>query len=381
MALTYYDFFAGGGMAGKGLGAGWKCLFANDMDPIKAQIYRDNHDGGQELLERNVARVSISDLHGRPDLAWASFPCQDLSLAGKRAGLVGERSGMFIPFWELMQAMESEGRAPRMIAIENVRGTITSRGGKDFASLSSAFAEMGYRFGATVVDAVHFLPQSRPRFFMIGVHPDVESIDAHLGAAPNSLWHPKSLISAYENLPKKTKDKWLWWNMQSPPVRNTSLKDLIEDEPLGVAWHSADETKHLINMMTEANLSKLDWAKRQGGKIVGTVYRRTRPDASGNKRQRAEVRFDEVAGCLRTPSGGSSRQTIIVVEGQRIRTRLLSPREAAALMGLDSDYILPKRYNDAYKLAGDGVAVPVVRFLADEIFEPLLSLNSLDLAA
>jgi len=92
--------------------------------------------------------------------------------------------------------------------------------------------------------------------------------------------------------------------------------------------------------------------------------------------QRAEIRFDDVAGCLRTPAGGSSRQVIMVVEGKRIRSRLLSPREAARLMGLPDSYLLPKNYNAAYHLAGDGVAVPVVRHLAQHLLEPLLEYNA-----
>ena len=88
--------------------------------------------------------------------------------------------------------------------------------------------------------------------------------------------------------------------------------------------------------------------------------------------QRAEIRFDDVAGCLRTPVGGSSRQSIIVLEGDNVRSRLLAPREAARLMGLPEKYKLPKNYNEAYHLVGDGVAVPVVRFLAAHILEPLL---------
>jgi DNA (cytosine-5)-methyltransferase 1 len=102
------------------------------------------------------------------------------------------------------------------------------------------------------------------------------------------------------------------------------------------------------------------------------VYRRTRPDENGIKRQRAEVRFDDVAGCLRTPAGGSSRQIILVVEGKTVRSRLLSPREAARLMGLDDDYGLPKRYNHAYHVCGDGVCAPVVRHIARHVLEPVL---------
>jgi DNA (cytosine-5)-methyltransferase 1 len=109
--------------------------------------------------------------------------------------------------------------------------------------------------------------------------------------------------------------------------------------------------------------------------MVGTVYKRTRLDERGAKVQRAEVRFDDVAGCLRTPAGGSSRQVIIVVDGKKVRSRLISARETARLMGLDEDYKLPKNYNEAYHLTGDGVAVGVVRHLAEHIFEPLLGLD------
>ena len=116
-------------------------------------------------------------------------------------------------------------------------------------------------------------------------------------------------------------------------------------------------------MMSDLNRSKVEAAKKSGKRMVGGVYRRTRHDALGRKVQRAEVRFDDIAGCLRTPAGGSSRQTIIVVEGPEVRTRLISPRETARLMGLPDTYKLPDNYNEAYHLTGDGLAVPVVRHL------------------
>ena len=124
-------------------------------------------------------------------------------------------------------------------------------------------------------------------------------------------------------------------------------------------------------MMSPVNRAKVDQAMQAGGRVAGTLYRRTRLDVDGRKVQRAEVRFDGVAGCLRTPGGGSSRQVLVVVEGRRIRTRLMSAREAARLMGLAETYQLPGNYNQAYHLAGDGVAVPVVRHLALHLFEPV----------
>jgi len=378
---TYYDFFAGGGMAGLGLGKEWACAFANDIDPRKAASYRANHGGGRELMLRDVAALRLDDLPGRPDLVWASFPCQDLSLAGNGAGLAGRRSGLFRPFWSLVEGLEAAGRGPKLIAIENVCGAITSNGGRDFATLVAAFADLGYACGALVVDAVHFLPQSRPRLFLVGVRPDLAIPEDRVTEGPCALWHPPALVEGHTLLAGRSRSRWRWWRLPVPPARTAALSAMIEDAPQGVAWHSPAETAHVLSLMTAHNRRKVAAAQARGTRVVGTVYRRTRPDGAGGRQQRAEVRFDGIAGCLRTPAGGSSRQTILVVEGQRLRSRLLSPREAAALMGLPDSYILPERYNDAYRLAGDGVAVPVVRHLAASLFEPILQRNRLALVA
>jgi len=134
---TFYEFFAGGGLARAGLGEGWECLFANDIDTKKGASYEANW-GRERLKIEDVGKLTTADLPGRADLAWASFPCQDLSLAGDYAGLKGERSGTFWPFWRLMEALVEEGRAPAMVVLENVCGALTSHGGKDFAAIGAA---------------------------------------------------------------------------------------------------------------------------------------------------------------------------------------------------------------------------------------------------
>lgn len=367
---TFYEFFAGGGMARAGLGREWQCLFANDFDPKKAKTYSDNW-GEEALRIGDVASVKPTELPSRADLAWASFPCQDLSLAGAGAGLKGKRSGTFWPFWGLIRQLSKEGRTPKLIVLENVCGALTSHGGKDFSAISSALSGVGYRFGAVVIDAINFLPQSRPRLFIIGVASD-HPIPLQLKGAPSELWHTEALLQAYGSLSSRAKARWIWWNLPRPAPRQQKFSDLIEEDSKDISWHSASETNHLLGLMTDLNLAKVKAAQASGRKMVGGLYRRTRPNELGQKVQRAEVRFDDVAGCLRTPSGGSSRQTILVVENETIRSRLLLPREAARLMGLPEDYKLPTSYNEAYHLAGDGVAVPVVKFLATNLFEQLL---------
>ncbi|CAJ0871575.1 DNA (cytosine-5)-methyltransferase 1 [freshwater sediment metagenome] len=393
----FYEFFAGGGMARAGLGPGWTCLFANDFDAKKAETYRRNW-GGEALHVGDVAAVTTAQLPGCADLVWASFPCQDLSLAGVGAGLKGERSGSFWPFWALMTSLRREGRAPKTIVLENVCGALTSHGGKDFEAICGALAAEDYRFGALVIDAALFVPQSRPRLFIVAVRADVaipnrlasirhceerrdEAIqsrdmapDGFASLAMAESFVTRTLVTAFERLPATLQQSWLWWRLPLPAPRNASLSQFIEGKPSGVSWHDAATTQRLLSMMSAVNLAKVEEAKRAGGRMVGTLYRRTRCE-NGAKVQRAEARFDDIAGCLRTPAGGSSRQFLLVVEKGRVRSRLISARETARLMGLPDDYALPERYNEAYHLTGDGVVVPVVRHIAAHLIEPLLTVG------
>lgn len=367
----YYEFFAGGGMARAGLGEEWICTFANDISEKKAESYRANW-GSEHLRVANVFDLKASNLPGIADLAWGSFPCQDLSLAGHRQGLEGERSGAFWGFWQLIRDLNKDGRKPCMVVLENVYGTLTSHDGRDFEQIATAVAHEGYIFGAVVMDAVHFAPQSRPRLFIICVAANAVVPDSTYAALPSPAWHPDTLVRAYNRLPKAAKAAWRWWNAPMPTRRTGTLDDIIEQEPSGVRWHTEQETEKLLSMMSEFNRHKVMQAQRIGALKAGTIYKRTRANI-----QRAEVRFDGIAGCLRTPAGGSSRQTIMIVDGPNVRSRLISPREMARLMGLPETYKLPVRYNDAYHLLGDGVAVPVVAHLREHILTPVLAANRL----
>ena len=368
---TWYEFFAGGGMARLGLGGAWNCAFSNEWCEKKAASYRARF-GDAELRVCDVARLSTNDLPGTPTLVWGSFPCQDLSLAGNGAGLEGVRSGTFKPFWELMRGLVRLGRHPQLIVLENVVGTLTSHDGKDFGLIVGAMVKEGYRVGAVVIDAVRFLPQSRPRLFIVGVHSDIAVPPTLMLAGASAPWHTKSLRYAVQRLPKRQQDAWVWWNLPVPSEPVREFITVIEEKPTGVDWHTKAETAHVISLMSSLHLKKLKKAQLLGKRIVGTVYRRTRPNEDGVNKQRAEIRFDQISGCLRTPVGGSSRQTIVVVEGPRIRSRLLSPREAARLMGVPDDYALPGKYNEAYHLFGDGLAVPVVQWLSAHLLTPIV---------
>ncbi|WP_422570281.1 DNA cytosine methyltransferase [Antarcticirhabdus aurantiaca] len=361
-------------MVRAGLGDGWQCIFANDIDDKKCESYLANWRD-EVLRVGDVRALVCSDLPIGADLAWASFPCQDLSQAGAGAGLMGDRSGVFWPFWELLHSLARNDR-PRLVVLENVPGAITSHGGRDFQAICSAFAGNGYKFGAVLLDAAQFVPQSRTRLFFIAARAEAPLSPELHSFRPSSSLHSKSLVAAVKNLPANVHENWLWWSMPNPPLRTKKFSDVLNADDGSLAWHSVSETARLLELMSPLHLQKIAQARAAGSPVVGAIYKRRRCDGQGGRVQRAEVRFDDLAGCLRTPAGGSSRQTIIVVDGDSIRTRILQPREAARLMGLDDEYILPSNYYEAYHLVGDGVVVPVVRYLARYLLEPLLDAKS-----
>ena len=356
-------------MARLGLGEGWTCAFANDFDPVKAATYRANfQDAEAHFHHGDVFALNADDLPVA-DVAWASSPCQDFSLAGARAGLAGGKSSAFFGFWTLMKALSAEGRAPPVIVIENVVGLLTSHHGEDFTALCGVLSEEGYRFGALEIDAAAFVPQSRPRVFVIATRLPTDGLE---GA---SAFHSRAIREAAARLPEDLQAHWIWWGAPAPPARNTDLSAMLElDET--VSWNPPERTEALLALMAPAHREAVEARRSASGRSVGAVFRRMR-----GAQQRAEVRFDGLAGCLRTPRGGSSRQTLLVIDKGQIRSRLLTPREGARLMGLPDSYRLPRSQTAGLQVVGDGVAVPAVRWLSETILEPLVYSKTASLAA
>jgi DNA (cytosine-5)-methyltransferase 1 len=371
---SFYEFFAGGGMARTGLGLAWKCEFANDISPMKAKAYlRNFRDSDRIFLQCDINDLSTESLPGAADLIWASFPCQDLSLAGSGKGLTGSRSGLIWSLLEITKKLKQQGRGPKAIVLENVVGLLNSKDGQDFYDILGALRKDGFIFGTLMMDAVHFLPHSRPRIFLVAIDINQAMISPRLingRMVPNYRWTSPRLDALWARAPLSLRDSWVWWNVPAPPVRRSTLADIIEREADN--WDSPEYTARLLRLMAPLHERKVEEARARGEEVIGTLYRRTR-SLDSIRTQRVEVRFDGVSGCLRTPSGGSSRQRLLFVSGGTIRSRLLSTREAARLMGIPETYRLPSSYNEAYQIAGDGVAVPVVRWLSTHLLSPLLA--------
>lgn len=335
---TMHEFFAGSGLVAYGLRGMFRPAWANDICPKKAEIYRTNFPSKHFVLG-DIKKISGRDLPCA-HLSWASFPCQDLSLAGSQGGIHAERSGLV---WEWLRILKEMPVMPSILLIENVVGLLTSHAGDDFRTLHGALDELGYHSGAVVLDAVSFVPQSRPRVFVIAVSKEIGIPSELTDVGPNWL-HNKAAVDLGMSLPD-----WIWWRADRPPVRRTSLIDVIDfDVPY--------DKDNALCLIPPHHLERLNAADD----MVATGYRRMR-----HGEQYLELRFDGIAGCLRTPEGGSSKQYLVVKRNGETHARLITPREAARLMGAPDSYTLPETYNDGYKAMGDAVALPVAKFVGN----------------
>ena len=387
--FTFAEFFAGAGMARAGLGDSWRCVLANDIDPKKGASYARNW-GAEDLRIDDVAHLTTADIPGRVGLAWLSPPCTHVSLASRgsphdwREGVGSprpkRRDGLGPEAWAslaLMKALVAEGRAPSLIVIENVPDLITANVGEDIDRIRDALTGMGYRYRCVIVDAALFLPQSRERLFIIAVDRSLTIPDILVGGGPSAPFHAHGLRA----LVHRRRGEPIWFRLPTPPLRNSGLADVLEDDSR-CEWDTPADTRRIVAKMTPLHLDKLDDLKRAGRRMIRSLnYRTRKTKMNGRKIPVHEVRDDEIANCVRTASGGSCTQRILIVDGEVVRTRRITPREEARLMGLPDSYVLPTALGNGHDLVGDGVCAPVVRHLAETLLEPILRASELSLAA
>jgi len=377
----FCEFFAGVGLVREGLEtSGWSCVYANDINTKKREMYelRFGDEGHFHLGDVWETAEVLSRIPERPFLATASFPCVDLSLAGHWRGFEGEHSSTFFGFARALDALGE--RRPRVVMLENVTGFITSQGGKDFESAARALAELGYWLDAFVLDARWFVPQSRPRVFVVGLLDGEDAAPAVrkssrdwiadewseiLERADRSIRPPK-LVSLMRSIDLPT--GWAAFDVPTPKIHQTNLAEIIDVDDGQEWWDAAAVAKHL-DMMSDLHRGAVDALLAEGKTFVGTIYRRKRGGQT-----RAEVRFDGIAGCLRTPKGGSARQIVIAIDGGRVRMRWMSAREYARLQGAPDFPLVANAIQNLHGF-GDAVCAPVIHWIDRHILTPAFDLR------
>lgn len=371
------EFFAGMGLVRRALestgspaGRTWRTALANDFDEDKGHIYRAGFDdaGEDPLRVRDVATLRPDDIPAA-ELWTASFPCTDLSLAGRGAGIYAGQSGAVWAVLDLLKSIDSE-RKPRFILFENVMGLASSHNGADFHALVSALNDAGFGVDPIRVDAAHFTPQSRPRLFLLATRSD-QAEQMNLGPInPNDLTpndtRPQRLLDAMRAAPDL---RWHARPLPPLPARRANLRTIIEALPAtDDRWWSDDRAAYFVKQI-HTNHAAIAQRMIEGEQITrATAFRRMRDCGDGRgKRSVIELRTDGLAGCLRTPKGGSARQILFEAGRGEYRVRHLTPTECARLQGVTEP--LPAQFSDTKLLfaLGDAVCVPAVRWALDAL--------------
>jgi DNA (cytosine-5)-methyltransferase 1 len=361
--LTCAEYFAGIGLVRLGLEqVGWNVVFANDWAHSKFEMYAAHfQDATKHYKVQDIFSICPADI---PDtiLATASFPCIDLSLAGNLEGIDGQHSSAF---WGFTQILDGQVNKPKIVMLENVAGWLTSNSGQDFRITIQELNRLGYACDVFAIDAAHFVPQSRPRVFVVGMQASNANQDIFVFSKRSSSLKTQALEKAViTNLD-------LCWNFLDVPSLPDKIKadlsfvieNISDDDD---RWWSDYEVKRHLNMMSSINLEYLQGLQELSTYSYCPMYRRIREG-----KQRAELRKDGLAGCLRTARGGSSRQMLVRVGQGTIKMRLMTPREYARLQGVPDNYPLPLQINQALTGFGDAVCVPVIVWIAENILNPL----------
>lgn len=355
--LRAAEFFAGIGLVRRAMEEhGVRVVFANDIDPLKRLVYVANF-GDDDFHLGDIAQLPVEAIPD-VDIATASFPCTDLSLAGSRAGLDGAESGTFWFFADVLEALGP--RRPRAILLENVGGLGTSRQGEDLRAAIARLNGLGYSCDLVQLNALRWVPQSRPRVFVIGTLEPVER---------SGNWGPDELRPAWiSRFVERNAD------LAMEPVALTlphapamTLADYIERLPAAnPLWWDVERVERFVTSLSVGQLGRLINMRAAPTTAWRTAYRRTRQG-----KPVWEIRPDDVSGCLRTSRGGSSRQAVVEAGHGRLGVRWMTAREYAGLMGAADHLLDTVSENQAIFGLGDAVCVPAVSWLVRAYLVPL----------
>ena len=341
----------------------------NDVRCVGDRTHSDQHlcqDGGQRALGRL-----------QPDLIVGGFPCQDLSVAGKRAGLGGERSGLWFEFHRVLSELR-----PRWTVIENVPGLLSSNNGRDFAILLMGLEELGYGWAYRVLDARYArVPQRRRRVFIVGCLGDRLSARQVLSVCESCGGNPP---------PSRTSGEGVAYALTAG-VRGTGdghgnawnsnyVADTLREHPrpgsnsLGAIAIRTANTGANGHGIAEDVAYTLDGAQVQAVIASALSASMGHHGHSSPRGDGADNLIPVIAGAIQAETfhhGGYPNQTMNSDNGHVFPAgagvRRLTPRECERLQGFPDDWTAGQADSHRYRQMGNAVCVPVAEWIGHRI--------------
>ena len=375
MTLTFLDFFSGVGGFRHGLElSGMKCIGFCEKDKFARKSYEAMYDTKGEWFHDDITTIDPTQLP-KADLWCAGSPCQNVSIAGKRAGLYGERSGLFFTFVELIKSQKEENK-PEWVLLENVKGLLSSGGGRDYLDYLSILDEAGYDLEWQVFNSKDYgVPQNRERIYTLGhlrrkgrrqVLPLSRESSSHLkqlvgGMQSYRVYDPSgiatTLVGEGGGLGAKT-GLYLIDQSLTEPKLTEEARCITARYTAGVTKRTAMNSGVLEVQPILKQGIKVRNGTKQGYQLanIGDSVDLSYP-SSLTRRARVGKGIAHNLSC-------SCQMGAVVWNGRVVKIRRLTPKECFRLQGFSDDlFEKAKAVNsDAqlYKQAGNGVTVPVV---------------------
>lgn len=364
---SYVDLFAGIGLLDYALqGNQWNLSLALDHEERKFNIFKSHFNGlSRKYLIKDIFNLQSAEFP-HTFLCHASFPCTDISSAGSRIGMHDGNESSAIDSLLGILYEKALNQRPSILLTENVKGLLSSNRGKDIRYLLQHYNDLGYQNDLLLLDAKNFVPQSRERIFIISTKPGIIPSSLREHKLAESWIKPKSVLKVInQNLDLK----WSFLKAFPKPHRIIKLKDIIDVKDK--KFWSLERTNYLYSQMSAKHKRWIDEKLNEAEYSCGTAFRRMRV-RDGIKQSTAEIRVDNIAGCLRTAKGGSAKQILIIVGKGEFKVRLLNPLECARLMGAPNFFISDNISKNDYLFGfGDGLCSSVIKWLDDKYLTPI----------
>lgn len=335
-SLTVGSLFSGIGGFDKGFHeAGFEILWQVEIDKYARQVLQTHFTAPIYEDVRHVGKHNLSAI----DVLVGGSPCQDVSVAGRRAGLAGERSGLFFEFVRILEELR-----PRWFVFENVPGLLSSHGGRDFATVLLSLAKCGYGVAYRILDAQHFgVAQRRRRVFVVG----------HLGdgRATQVLFERES------------------GNRNTSP-RSKSGQDNSRDTKGSFTNGSVSGTLAASGAGTiraAGNANELDFIVADISGTMTSTYRAT-GDQNGDY-TKLVGHVPDISKAILTREGMRQDTEVETYIGNDYGVRRLMPIECERLQGFPDNWTESQSDAQRYKQLGNAVCVPVARWIAQRIVE------------
>lgn len=328
---------------------GWEAVAFSEVEPFPCAVLAHHYPDVPNLGDLTKV-LDWSKYRGAVDLVVAGTPCQDFSIAGKRAGMAGERSGLALVFAQVLSIVR-----PRWVVWENVPGVFSTNGGREFGTFLRVLDDIGYSLAWRVLDAQFFgVPQRRRRVFVVG----------HLGD-----WRPAAaVLFEREGMLRDT---------AKGREAGKDVASCLKGGSGSRGWENGAECTFIPHIVGQAMSCK--WSKGTSGPAGDEHHNLIA--VGGNAAANGALAFKERGGC---PGGGKGflgqeerafalqpQNTQRVLSG--VHVRRLTPRECERLQGFPDDYTAieyrgkPAADGPRYRALGNSMVVPVMRWIGERI--------------